>query len=186
MLKKLPVQIVILLLIGILLGVANNLVSPNRIPWIQEYRDASTITQSDTVWHPFSWEPSTDTAFKLLNTEMAYRKFVNERVVFIDARSAEEYAEGHIQGAHNIDFEYADDQTFNMQIDSLKKLAGPSDPIITYCSGTECDASLQLARYLSDTEGFDNIHIFFGGWTFWTENDLPIESDIHSEGESAE
>ena len=135
---------------------------------------------------PYSWEPSTDSAFDLLNTEMAYMRFINQDALFIDARSSEEYAEGHIAGAINIDFEFADDRTFEMQMDSLRRSADPGYPIVTYCSGTECDVSLHLARYLKDTEGFENISIFFGGWNFWTENDLPIEADVKPEGAAAE
>jgi len=176
MINRLPFQILILLLAGLLLGVANNLISPGGIPWVQTYMDLTKITDADSVWIPYSWEPSTDTVFKLMNTEKAYMAYLQGQALFVDARIPEDYQQGHIAGAINIDIE-GDDDIFYPQYEGLKDLADYHAPIITYCSGTECDASLMLARFLYD-EGFTDISIYFGGWDFWIKNDLPTESNL--------
>jgi len=65
MLGKLPVQISILIIAGLLLGIINNSLSPRGIPWIQKYMDLSKITDADSIWLPYSWDPKNDTVFDI-------------------------------------------------------------------------------------------------------------------------
>jgi len=174
MLNKLPFQIMILVLIGLLVGVLNNTLSSNKIPWVEDYQDLSRITKSDTAWMPWSWE-ELDSVFGRINVEEAYKEYLQGNTLFIDSRTPEDYAAGHILGAINVDIE-ADDDIFYAHMDELMQHAGPEIKLITYCSGAECDVSLMLARYLRDNIGYTNIAIYFGGWDFWQENDLPTES----------
>ena len=59
----------------------------------------------------------------------------------------------------------------------------PTDAlIITYCSGSECEASLHLARLLVEDYGYTNVEIYFGGWQCWYNNRLPIEGEKGYEG----
>jgi rhodanese-related sulfurtransferase len=174
MLSKLPVQIIILLVIGILVGVINNLVSPNKIPWVQEY---VIIDESgEKVEMPKSYDQqSSDSLLTFISTKMAYDIFNRGEAVFVDARTPEDFESGHISGAVNVDFEASDD-VFYSQLDNLSAVADPETPVITYCSGTECDLSLGLARYLQSDVGYRNIYVYFGGWDQWIEYNLPIES----------
>jgi 3-mercaptopyruvate sulfurtransferase SseA len=165
MLKKLHIQVIVLVVAGLLLGVINNTISSNRIPWVQKYQDLTTLTDSDSVWHPYSWEPEMDHVFNLYNTEKAYKAFLTGDYLFIDARAVEEYEEGHIEGAVNFFFE-GDDQIFEEHLARFNQLATDTTKLVTYCSGTECDASLMLARYLYYNLGYKNISIYFGGWKF--------------------
>lgn len=175
MMKRLPIQIVLILACGILLGVINNTLSSGRIPWIQDYHIPAD--GDDENWIPFSWDPARDTVFTLLNSNKAYQQFEKNKAIFIDARMQEEFIEGHISGAINIDFE-GDAELFDYQVSQLHELAGPDVYLITYCAGTECDASLMLARNLYFSQGYSNIAIFFGGWEQWIEKGYPIEEGI--------
>jgi rhodanese-related sulfurtransferase len=179
MFNRLPFQIMILLLAGLLLGVVNNSISPNRIAWVEEYQDLSKITKTDTVWIPYSWEES-DSVFELLNLAKAYKMYSEGEALFVDARIPQDYEYGHIAGAINLDFETDDDSVFNAHYERLLELADYNRPIVTYCAGTECDASLMLARYLHQ-EGFTHVYIYFGGWEFWSENGFPIDSVTENE-----
>ena len=174
--KLLPTQIIIILVCGILLGAINNTVSPNKIPWVQDYNTKGV--DDDDKWMPFSWDPTQDTVFTLLGINRAYQEFEKGEAIFIDARLLDEYEEGHIAGAINVDFEGEAD-VYNFQIEELQRLASTDAYLITYCAGTECDASLMLARNLYFDLGYKNIAIFFGGWEQWTEKDYPIETGIN-------
>jgi rhodanese-related sulfurtransferase len=178
MLNRLPAQILVLFLVGILIGVVNNSLSSNRIPWIQKYVSLDAL--GDTVEMPVAVDPSLDEPLTFIGTRKAYELFSSGDVIFIDARIPEDYEAGHIKGAMNVDFE-ADEDTYNQQIDNLMRMAGPDKPILAYCSGTECDASLMLARNLYYDIGYKNIYVYFGGWEQWIENGLPIESSAASE-----
>lgn len=179
MFNRLPFQIVVLLLAGLLLGVVNNSISPNRIDWVEEYQDLSKITKVDTMWIPYSWEDS-DSVFELLSLAKAYQMHSQGEALFVDARIIQDYEYGHIAGAINIDFETEDDSVFDAHYNRLLELAHSDQPIVTYCNGTECDASLYLARYLYEN-GFTNIYIYFGGWEFWSENGFPMDSMTQDE-----
>ena len=81
--------------------------------------------------------------------------------LFLDARSAEEFAEGHIPGAKNLPF----DDVFKNP-DRLKGL-GPLDrPIVTYCGGGDCDLSKSLAFSLVDA-GYRKVLVFMDGVPGW-------------------
>jgi rhodanese-related sulfurtransferase len=175
MLNRLPAQILILLLVGILIGVVNNSFSANKIPWIQNYVAIDEL--GETVEMPVAVDPSYDSVFTFISTRKAYELFNSGDVIFVDARIPEEYAEGHIEGAVNVDFE-ADEDVYNQQLDYLMQIAGPEQPIVAYCSGTECDASLMLSRNLYYDIGYRNIYVYFGGWEQWQADSLPIESEM--------
>ncbi len=85
-------------------------------------------------------------------------------LVVLDVRTAEEFAEGHLEGAMMIDF-YADD--FADQLAALD----PSVPYLLYCrSGNRSD---QAAAMMSDL-GFVDVADVDGGIAAWTANGLPV------------
>lgn len=72
-----------------------------------------------------------------------------EDVVILDIRTPEEYNQGHIEGAVNIDF-YSDD--FSNQLDELDK----TKTYLTYCrSGRRSGLSLETMRDLGFLEVYD-------------------------------
>lgn len=86
-------------------------------------------------------------------------------VVVLDVRTPEEFAEGRIAGAENIDF-YAND--FAIQLDSLDK----EQPYFVYCrSGNRSAQTIETMRSL----GFTEVYELEGGILSWLAAGLPIE-----------
>lgn len=87
---------------------------------------------------------------------------------FVDARSAEEYAEGHIPGAVSLPFD-----------DVYKKpeLAKAFDekglPIIVYCGGGDCDLARTLAYALIEA-GHKRVLVFKDGLPGWATAGMPV------------
>jgi rhodanese-related sulfurtransferase len=57
---------------------------------------------------------------------------------------------------------------------ALAGLLTPEQPILVYCSGAECEESLELGRFLI-ASGYTNIALFAGGMAEWTAAGHPVE-----------
>ena len=88
---------------------------------------------------------------------------------FVDARSADEYAAGHIPEARNLPY-------YEMEIKQAEGLKGVnrSDLLVIYCEGVGCELSFFLGRELQ-SQGYSNIRIFYGGYPEWHQAGLSIE-----------
>ena len=104
-----------------------------------------------------------------ISLEEAERLFRNQAAVFIDARSEEDYARGHIRGALNLPWQNID--RFFMEVSANLP---PNMPIVTYCDGEMCNFSHDLAVFLLDM-GFENVKVLVNGWTVWKNADLPVK-----------
>lgn len=92
-------------------------------------------------------------------TPAEYQKEIKDnKVQLIDIRTPEEYKEGHIKGARNIDF-FSDD--FMREFETLDK----TRPVYIYCrSGNRSSkASVRLSE-----AGFSEIIDLKGGWKAWS------------------
>jgi rhodanese-related sulfurtransferase len=104
-----------------------------------------------------------------LDLAQALELFEGGRAVFVDARMPDEFAAGHISGAFNLPL---DDLESHLEV--LNYL--PEDGLlITYCDGSECELSLELADELT-AMGFGEVRVFFGGWERWIEAGYPTET----------
>ncbi|MFD0976051.1 rhodanese-like domain-containing protein [Salinimicrobium gaetbulicola] len=98
-----------------------------------------------------------DPYFKVMDVDKYEQAVARKNVQLVDVRTAEEYKEGHIKGAKNIDF-FADD--FLKQFRSFDK----EEPLYLYCrSGNR---SAKASKQLSDA-GFKNIIDLKGGYKAW-------------------
>jgi len=102
-------------------------------------------------------------------------------VIFIDARSPEEFACGTIPGAVNIPFDELPEGDLTPYFDSALAGAPRDTRLITFCSGEECDLSLHLARNLQAV-GYTDLLIFFGGSREWEKNGLEMERRAKCDG----
>ena len=86
-------------------------------------------------------------------------------LVVLDIRTPEEFADGHIAGARNLDFYEPD---FAASLDTLDK----DLPYFVYCrSGNRSSSAIETMKDL----GFAEVYELDGGIVSWAESGLPIE-----------
>ncbi len=161
-------QLIILFVLATVLGLGVNLVSPNSIPYAGEYRELSS---GDGPVVPPTAEEG-DPPF--IAVDVAHMQWQAGDAIFVDARSPEEFACGTIPGSVNMPFDYLPPGDLKPYFDSVFAGAPKDTPIITFCSGEECDLSMHLARNLQ-YEGYTNVQIFFGGAREWENMGLEME-----------
>jgi len=146
----------IIIAISFFIGLTVNHIRPNGISISAEWSPASNIRE--------------ETGKGLeIGLDQAVRLFESGKAVFLDARPAQEYFEGHIKGAKSLPW-----QSFDEIADKILKDIPLEATIITYCDGEACDLSLYLAKQLY-LMGFQNVHYLTNGWTRWLEAGLPYE-----------
>jgi rhodanese-related sulfurtransferase len=98
-------------------------------------------------------------AISVLNKNQFAEAIQGKKVVLVDVRTPEEYSEGFIEGAINID--YFNQQSFIKQISALDK----KEPVYLYCrSGNR---SMKAARQLVSL-GFEKVYDLAGGYMAWS------------------
>ena len=100
-------------------------------------------------------------------TEAKYL-FDGGKAVFVDARDAGEYEQGHVKGSVSIPTSASPEQVALLK----NKLEGKV--LVTYCHGTGCHLADKTAKKLYES-GYRNIAIFWGGWPKWNEHKYPVE-----------
>ncbi|MCK5544744.1 MAG: rhodanese-like domain-containing protein, partial [Desulfobulbaceae bacterium] len=95
--------------------------------------------------------------------------FDSGNAVFVDARSPDMYEEAHIAGAVSIPA-----YMFNEYIIEFTALYPVSTPVVTYCSGRECEDGHTVAQYLIE-EGYSDVRVFIDGYPLWFERGFSVE-----------
>lgn len=101
-------------------------------------------------------------------TAKRYQQKMNENLLeaiqLIDVRTSEEFAEGHIEQAHNIDIK---DSNFKEKLDRFDK----SKPVFVYClsGGRSAKAAASLKEL-----GFEEVYDLKGGIMAWRNKQLPV------------
>jgi len=94
------------------------------------------------------------------------KEFYDRGVLFIDARDDHEYREGHIAGA----------RLAPANPGEILRWTTADDPVVTYCSGGECDLSMNLSMNLMGEDwGFARVFVFDGGLPEWIAAGYPVE-----------
>ena len=101
---------------------------------------------------------------QVLDAAKYEKKMTQPDVQLVDVRTPEEFSEGHLENAINIDVT-ADD--FDAKVVGLDK----EKPVMVYCKsgGRSAKASARLKEL-----GFKNISDLEGGITNWTNEDKPV------------
>jgi rhodanese-related sulfurtransferase len=107
----------------------------------------------------------------IVSIEEAERLCLEKDAVFLDARSPEEYARGHISCAINVPW-----QGFEAYMDRVWGVIPEDAWIVTYCDGETCSLSEDLAKELI-AMGYKQVKVLLNGWTRWTEAGLPVEKE---------
>ena len=150
-------QILALVILSAAVALAVNALRPDRLPLVGDWSVAARITSSTGE----RMDISLNEAEKLFFTDAA---------VFIDARSEEDYARGHIQNARCLPWQEVD-----LRFMGVTEALDLEMPIVTYCDGEKCELSHNLALFLRDA-GFLNTRVLVNGWALWQKADLPVES----------
>ncbi|MBE2205679.1 MAG: rhodanese-like domain-containing protein [Chthoniobacterales bacterium] len=88
--------------------------------------------------------------------------------LFVDARTADFFAEGHIPRSVNLP------RASLLQKGRLPTLPEKSRTLIVYCSGEDCADSKLVAQGLL-LMGFKNVSVYSGGWEEWEASGSPVE-----------
>ncbi len=161
--RKTAKEIIILLVVSIALAMLVNFLSPSGI---------ALVGQWDTSQGVITASPSGTEEEKpeeINSVARAMEIFDNGNVLFVDARSSDNYEDGHIPGAISLPV-----GQFDEQIESFLNQHPPDALIVTYCSGRTCEDSHDLAQFLSDA-GFTNVRIFIDGFPGWKAEGYPVE-----------
>ena len=156
-------QILALVILSAAAALAVNALRADRLPLVGDWSVAARITTSTGE----RMDISLDEAEKLFFTDAA---------VFIDARSEEDYARGHIQNARSLPWHEVD-----LRFMGVTEELDLEMPIVTYCDGETCELSHNLALFLRDA-GFLNTRVLVNGWTLWQQAGLPVESGAPQDG----
>jgi rhodanese-related sulfurtransferase len=134
-----------------------NSVHPRKIPWVQDW---SRQVESKAAKHKI----------KVIPLSVALEKFQAEETVFIDARSADEFAQGHIPGAVSIPF-----QSLEEQFPMIGNLIDSGRELIVYCKNRDCDDSLLLATELQ-AMGCSHLVLYVDGFELWKKHGGEVEA----------
>ncbi len=108
-------------------------------------------------------------AISFITLSEAQDLFAERGALFVDSRSAEEYADGHILGAVSIPYDEKRAKERAVDLGIAKDRT-----IVVYCHGGDCQMSIGLAKILQEA-GFKTIKIYSGGWAEWAAAGLPVE-----------
>lgn len=92
-----------------------------------------------------------------------------EGVTLVDVRTAEEYAEGHLAGATNIDFRQSG------FLEKAKSVLDKGNKIALYCRSGRRSASAAL---MLSSEGYQVVNMA-GGILSWKEHGLPLDDSTY-------
>lgn len=114
-----------------------------------------------------SCRSSAQSAIKDVEPEV-FQKLISEdaNAQLLDVRTPGEYAGGHLNGAHNLDWRTSN---FNSGLEELNK----NKPIYLYCLSGGRSAS--AAKKLSSI-GFKEVYNLKGGILAWKKAELPVET----------
>ncbi len=152
-------QAVYLVLFSALIGILANAVNPRGIS-IRLYAPEQFGSETLADIQPGQKPP-------LVDTRQIHQLLDRKAALLIDARSAEEFASGHMPAAINIPYE----DLFN-HLDVINGL--PHQPwLICYCDGPPCDLSHLLAAELVNM-GFARVAVYEAGLDAWKKNESVV------------
>ena len=157
--NKAVFEMILLTCIAIFLGLILNFFSPFGIPLFGQWQPEIGSVHAGGPCKPQIEEAHVNDISNL---------YLDENVVFVDARSHEDYIDGHIPRAISLPI-----AEFNTRhLDFIEQISF-DQPIITYCSGVDCHDSHTLAKNLKEI-GYSNIQVYARGMENWIAAGRPI------------
>jgi len=156
-------EVSIIIGISAIVAFGVNYISPNGIALVGQWDISQGVVGATGKNQIIMDELEIDNVF------YAKSLFDSGQVLFVDARSHEDFNDGHIKGAVSLPVGQYDDR-----IDAFSKLHHLERPIVTYCSGRTCEDSHHLAQLLME-RGYLNISVMIDGFPGWEAEGYPIE-----------
>ncbi len=130
------------------------------------------IAPADTVMRALGQGLPEQDGIHLVGLDAA-RKFLDEqRGLVVDARSPEQFAQGHLPGAVNC-FVYE----LEVFLPPLLEQASLEQPMLLYCAGEDCEDSRFLAQTMQEL-GFGLLYVFEDGISGWRAAGLEVETGV--------
>ena len=153
-------QVISIIIVSFIFGVGYNAVRTESLSLLYQKPVERTVEEVDSLLR----ETTILSVPQYINLESA-KEMYDRGIIFIDARDEEEFAEGHIKGA-----------ILAPSTPELVQLfPDRSSPIVTYCSGGDCDVSMELAEQLMFDWEYERIFVYLGGWPEWEKAGYPVE-----------
>jgi rhodanese-related sulfurtransferase len=130
--------------------------------------ESSTSSGEDASSAPEPSGSSEETAAQVRNIDAEEASQLvekNAELVVLDVRTPEEYREGHIAGAKNLDFHASD---FEKQLSQLDK----DKPYLVHCASGGRSSN---TREMMKSFDFTQIYHLDGGFNAWKEAGKPVE-----------
>jgi len=154
---------IFLLGISIISAFTVNFFSPAGIALVGQWDESLDVIDAKAKSDVFNDE------LEIKHVKIAKQIYDSDKAVFVDARSFENFEDGHIQGAESLPL-----GQFDSLIESFKEKYPADTIIVTYCSGRTCDDSHRLEQLLFDN-GYVNVSVFIDGYPGWKAEGYPIE-----------
>lgn len=161
--NKIIKEMIFLLGLSIISAFTVNFFSPAGISLVGQWDESLDVVPAKDKSDVFSVE------LEIKHVKIAKQIYDSDKAVFIDARSREDFEDGHIKGAESLPL-----SRFNTLIEAFKKKYPADTFIVTYCSGRTCDDGHRLEQLLFN-HGYVNVSIFIDGYQGWKEEGFPIE-----------
>lgn len=155
-------EALLLAVLSLVLAGGVNMFRPHPLPYVQDW--------SATIRERYADREFVDLA-------EAQRLWLTGEALFVDARDAGSYAQGHIPGALHLPFD-AFDPDMATRLSAL-----PEDRLlVVYCSSISCGLSHEMAQNL-DFLGYDKVVVLAEGFVGWQSLDAPVEQGPAAGGE---
>ena len=161
--KELVNQSFILLGVSVIVAFIVNYFSPAGIALVGQWDTAQGVINAKAKNDLVSGKLEVEDAI------LAKQILDSGNVLFVDARTREDYDYGHIPGAVSLPI-----GQFDELIDPFLDQYEIEQPIVTYCSGRTCEDSHNLAQLLIDL-GYIDVKVFIDGYPGWEAEGFPVE-----------
>lgn len=170
-------EIIIILVLSLIVGFAANFISSKGISLIRDDSSRFAVDTAKTIQTDFKTQRGKldkEGFYRPVNipAEVA-KQLYDEGAVFIDARIPDEYNQGRVKGARNIDYKVFKDMSKEQKEDLMKDIS-KEQIIVSYCSSDSCEISIDNA-YEMARAGYNDVKIFLGGYKEWKQRGYPVE-----------
>ncbi|MEA4857802.1 MAG: rhodanese-like domain-containing protein [Solidesulfovibrio sp.] len=143
-------ELMLILVLGVGLAVAMNMAREEPLPWVIDF---AALDRREALRR----------GLETVDAHAARIMLGKPGVVFVDARTPEEFAMGHVPGAKSLPQEAMYDD-----LDAAAKALKLSsdDRLMVYCGNVLCDKSKELAEALR-TAGFAYVTVVTDGFDGW-------------------